>query len=163
MNKPRLLTLTFFFYFFGVTGVWTWGFVLARQALYPLKPFLRYGLAFLPGLSWTLTFLFMLHTDTGIIGVYHHTEIFLLRPWSWWLCKLFCPGWLRMAILPISTSWLTRIAGMSQDAWLLKIFNKQFTWLFPKLIVSSQGKELCQSYLCCTSSWHQAGMWLQMS
>jgi hypothetical protein len=37
------------------------------------------GSRFLPGLAWTVIFMLMLFIGAGMAGLFHHTQLFLLR------------------------------------------------------------------------------------
>jgi hypothetical protein len=80
--------------FIDTTGIWTWGFPLARQVPYglshassPFFPgFLEIGFCFLPRSAWTMILLFYASHHCWVIGSCHHTQLFSTDMGS---CKSF--------------------------------------------------------------------------
>jgi hypothetical protein len=79
-----------FFFFFGDIGG-TQDLMLARQVLYHSSHSAS------------------IFTIAGMIGMYHHVQLFLLR---WGLANFFLP---QTVILPSSASQVARITGMSHQ------------------------------------------------
>jgi hypothetical protein len=86
-----------------ITGIWTLGFMLAWQVLYYLSHATSQGLTFCWGQQGPHWSYFKLPAITT-------PSFFSIEMGSY---KLFCPGWPKTVILPISSSQVARITGVS--------------------------------------------------
>jgi hypothetical protein len=59
----------------------------------------------------------------GMTGMYHHTQLLLIKMESH---KLFCLGWPWTVILSFSTSHVIRITAVSHCVWLVPLFLHQW-------------------------------------
>jgi hypothetical protein len=127
------------------TEDWTQDFTLARQA--PLEPLCQPFLHWLCSLdrvflyfqlAWITILLFVLPHVAGITGTHHLTQSLVEMGASW----IYYSSWPQTAILPISTSHVAKITGLSHHAQLNTEFPNTQRYIKAKidLLLSNQSK-----------------------
>jgi hypothetical protein len=127
-----------YIYFFGGSGVWTQGFMFAKQAFYlshTSSPFCS-GYLF-------IYFLWYWDLNSGPTPWVTPPALFCDGLFQDRVLRTICQGWLRTAFLLISASWVARITGMSYwrqatlvilKMWSFKLFALGWSWTLILLI-----------------------------